>query len=101
VLAREASRLGIPLVHFSTDYVFDGEQATPWREHDTPHPLNVYGASKLAGEAAVLAAGEGALILRTSWVYGLRGKNFLLTLQRLAREREEVSVVNDQTGAPT
>ena len=92
---------GIPLVHFSTDYVFDGRKAGAYTEDDTPNPLGVYGASKLAGEGAVARAGIPHLILRTSWVYGLRGRNFLLTMQRLARERESLSVVDDQFGAPT
>lgn len=101
VLAREAARLKITLVHFSTDYVFDGKQSTAYRETDSPSPLGVYGQSKLAGELAIQASGADHLIFRSSWVYGLRGKNFLLTMQRLARERETVSVVDDQVGAPT
>lgn len=92
---------GIPLVHFSTDYVFDGRQAGAYTEADAPNPLGVYGATKLAGEAAVQRAGIPHLVLRTSWVYGLRGRNFLLTMQRLARERETLAVVDDQFGAPT
>jgi dTDP-4-dehydrorhamnose reductase len=101
VLAREAARLGITLVHYSTDYVFDGTQMSAYAETDTPKPLGVYGASKLAGEALVQASGADHLILRTSWVYGMRGKNFLLTMQRLARARDKLSVVADQFGAPT
>lgn len=97
----ELAACGIPLVHFSTDYVFDGHQAGAYTEDDTPNPLGVYGASKLAGEQAVTHAGIPHLILRSSWVYGLRGRNFLLTLQRLAREREPLAVVDDQFGAPT
>ncbi|MGB9130315.1 MAG: dTDP-4-dehydrorhamnose reductase [Thiobacillus sp.] len=97
----ELAACGIPLVHFSTDYVFDGRKAGAYTEDDTPNPLGVYGASKLAGEQAVARAGIPHLILRTSWVYGLRGRNFLLTMQRLARERESLSVVDDQFGAPT
>ena len=100
-LAVAARELGIPLLHYSTDYVFDGHKLGPYRETDTPHPLGVYGASKLAGEAAVAAQGGPHLILRTAWVYGLRGKNFLLTLRKLARERDRLRVVNDQFGAPT
>ena len=88
-------------MHFSTDYVFDGSEACAYTEADAPNPLGVYGASKLAGEEAVARAGIPHLILRTSWVYGLRGRNFLLTMQKLARERDSLSVVDDQFGAPT
>ena len=97
----ELAACGVPLVHFSTDYVFDGRKAGAYTEADAPNPLGVYGASKLAGEQAVAHAGSPHLILRTSWVYGLRGRNFLLTMQRLARERETLSVVDDQFGTPT
>lgn len=97
----ELAACGVPLVHFSTDYVFDGRKTGAYTEADTPNPLGVYGASKLAGELAVARAGVPHLILRTAWVYGLRGRNFLLTMQRLARERESLSVVDDQVGAPT
>jgi len=97
----ELAACGIPLVHFSTDYVFDGRKAGAYTEDDTPNPLGVYGASKLAGEQSVARAGIPHLILRTSWVYGLRGRNFLLTMQRLARERDTLGVVDDQFGAPT
>lgn len=100
-LAKEAAKRGITLVHFSTDYVFDGSQFGAYAETDAPRPLGVYGASKQAGEELVQASGAEHLILRTSWVYGLRGKNFLLTMQRLARERDKLSVVADQFGAPT
>lgn len=100
-LAREAARRGITLVHFSTDYVFDGTQFGAYAEYDAPRPLGVYGASKQAGEELVQASGADHLIFRTSWVYGLRGKNFLLTMQRLARERDKLAVVADQFGAPT
>ena len=100
-LAQAAAARGIPLVHFSTDYVFDGRKPGPYTEADAPNPLGVYGASKLAGEAAVAGAGIPHLILRTSWVYGLRGRNFLLTMQRLLRERDSLAVVDDQFGAPT
>ncbi|TFW01498.1 dTDP-4-dehydrorhamnose reductase [Oxalobacteraceae bacterium OM1] len=101
ILAEEADALGAALVHYSTDYVFDGTQAQPYREDSVPNPQNAYGRSKLAGEQAIAAASIPHLIFRTSWVYGLRGKNFLLTMQRLARERNELRVVDDQVGAPT
>lgn len=101
VLAEESARLGAWLVHYSTDYVFDGGKATPYREDDAPRPLNVYGETKLAGEQAIQSVGGRHLILRTSWVYGLRGRNFLLTLLRLARQGRELPVVDDQIGAPT
>lgn len=97
----ELAACGVPLVHFSTDYVFDGKKPGAYTEADMPNPLGVYGASKLAGEAAVARAGIPHLILRTSWVYGLRGRNFLLTMQKLARERDSLAVVDDQFGAPT
>jgi dTDP-4-dehydrorhamnose reductase len=100
-LAAEAKALGALLVHYSTDYVFDGSKPTPYVETDTPNPVNVYGQSKLAGEQAIEASGCRHLILRTSWVYGMRGQNFLLTILRLARERPELRVVDDQVGAPT
>ncbi|MFN3544735.1 MAG: dTDP-4-dehydrorhamnose reductase [Thiobacillus sp.] len=99
--AGELAACGVPLVHFSTDYVFDGRKAGAYTEADAPNPLGVYGASKLAGEEAVGRANVPHLILRTSWVYGLRGRNFLLTMQRLARERDTLAVVDDQFGAPT
>jgi dTDP-4-dehydrorhamnose reductase len=97
----ELAACGVPLVHFSTDYVFDGRKSGAYTEADAPNPLGVYGASKLGGEAAVARAGIPHLILRTSWVYGLRGRNFLLTMQKLARERDSLAVVDDQFGAPT
>lgn len=100
-LAQAAAARGIPLVHFSTDYVFDGRKSATYTEADAPNPLGVYGATKLAGELAVQRAGAPYLILRTSWVYGLRGRNFLLTMQRLLRERDTLAVVDDQFGAPT
>ncbi len=100
-LAKVAARLGITLVHYSTDYVFDGSQFGAYAEYDAPRPLGVYGASKLAGEELVQASGADHLILRTSWVYGMRGNNFLLTMRRLAQERDKLSVVADQFGAPT
>ncbi|MHB1700062.1 MAG: dTDP-4-dehydrorhamnose reductase [Acidobacteriaceae bacterium] len=101
VLAEEARALNAGVVHYSTDYVFDGASATPYLETDATGPLGVYGASKLAGEQALAASGAPHLIFRTSWVYGARGKNFLLTILKLAREREELRVVADQHGAPT
>ena len=101
VLAEEAKRIGALLVHYSTDYVFDGEKASPYVEEDAPHPISAYGESKLAGEQAILKSGCRHLILRTSWVYGPRGKNFYLTMLRLAKERPELRVVDDQVGAPT
>jgi dTDP-4-dehydrorhamnose reductase len=100
VLADEAKRAGALLVHYSTDYVFDGASAMPYTEGAATGPLNVYGQSKLAGERAVLASGAAAVVLRTSWVYGLRGSNFLLTMRRLAVTREELRVVADQFGVP-
>ena len=100
VLAEEAKRIGAVMIHYSTDYVFDGSSATPYREDAPAQPLNVYGRSKLEGERAIAAVGGANLILRTSWVYGLRGQNFLLTMRRLARERDEIRVVADQIGVP-
>jgi dTDP-4-dehydrorhamnose reductase len=101
ILADEAKRLGAALIHYSTDYVFDGSKAAPYTEDDEPRPISVYGRTKLAGEQAIQAVDAPHLILRTSWVYGMRGKNFLLTMLRLARERDELRVVDDQVGAPT
>ncbi len=101
IMAEEAKKLGAAMIHYSTDYVFDGSKAAPYVETDAPCPINVYGRTKLAGEQAVQAAGIPHLILRTSWVYGTRGKNFLLTILRLAGEREELKIVDDQIGAPT
>lgn len=101
IMAEEAGQLGAAIVHYSTDYVFDGKKATPYDETDSPAPAGVYGRTKLAGEQAIQAVGTAHLILRTSWVYDCSGKNFLLTILRLAHEREELKVVNDQTGAPT
>jgi dTDP-4-dehydrorhamnose reductase len=101
VLAEATAELGALMVHYSTDYVFDGAKEAPYTEDDAPAPLNVYGRTKLAGEQGVTAAGGRHLILRTSWVYGTRGANFLRTMLRLARERHEIRVVSDQTGAPT
>jgi len=101
VFAEEAAALGIPFIHYSTDYVFDGRKEGAWTETDTPNPLGVYGKSKLAGEQAIEKAGGQYLILRTSWVYSLTGRNFLLTMQHLLPEREKLTVVADQIGAPT
>ncbi|WP_205882087.1 dTDP-4-dehydrorhamnose reductase [Leeia aquatica] len=100
-LARLAHELGCGLVHFSTDYVFAGEGEQSYRETDPCQPLNAYGADKHAGEQAILASGAAALIFRTSWVYGNRGRNFMLTMLRLAAEKPELAVVADQIGAPT
>jgi dTDP-4-dehydrorhamnose reductase len=101
VLAEEAMRLGALLVHYSTDYVFDGSKVGAWDETDTPNPLNVYGTSKLAGERAVAQIGGRFLIFRTSWVYGAQGNNFLRTMLRLGGERDRLSIVDDQIGAPS
>jgi dTDP-4-dehydrorhamnose reductase len=101
VIARWAAAHGVPLVHLSTDYVFDGGGERPWREDDEPRPLSAYGASKLAGETAVRGAGGPHLVVRTSWVYAATGKNFLRTIVRLAGERPELRIVADQIGAPT
>jgi dTDP-4-dehydrorhamnose reductase len=101
VLAEEAKRMGSLLVHYSTDYVFDGTKREPWIEIDPPHPLGVYGKTKLAGEEAIQNVGGDYLIFRTSWVYGPHGSNFLGTMLRLAQQRTELKVVDDQVGAPT
>lgn len=101
VLAKEAQTLGAWLIHYSTDYVFNGSGNTPWQEADKPAPLNVYGTTKLAGEQAIQAHCSRYLIFRTSWVYGSRGHNFAKTMLRLAKERDTLSVINDQVGAPT
>jgi dTDP-4-dehydrorhamnose reductase len=100
VIAEEAATLGAWLIHYSTDYVFDGAKDTPYLEDDLTRPLNVYGRSKLAGDRAILAAGNYT-ILRVAWVYGLRGNNFAKTILRLASERDELRIINDQFGAPT
>jgi dTDP-4-dehydrorhamnose reductase len=101
ILAEEAKRIGALLVHYSSVYVFDGTKATAYDENDTPNPINEYGRSKLAGERAITAVGGDFLILRASWVYDLRGRNFLLTMLGLAAERAELHVVDDQVGSPT
>ena len=101
VLAEEAKKLGAALIHYSTDYVFDGSKDGAYVEDDPTAPQNAYGRSKLAGEQAIAATGVNHLILRTSWVYGTRGKNFLLTMLRLGADRPELKVVADQFGAPT
>jgi dTDP-4-dehydrorhamnose reductase len=100
-LAQVAAELDIPLIHYSTDYVFDGSKAGPYQDDDATHPLGVYGASKLAGEEAIRAVGGKYLILRTSWVYSSHGRNFLLTMQRLLQEKPHMRIVADQIGAPT
>lgn len=101
ILAEEAKALHAPLVHYSTDYVFDGTKNGAYTEEDNPNPLSVYGSTKLAGEEAVRNSGAAHLIFRTSWVYGVRGHNFLLTILRLAKERNELRIIDDQVGAPT
>lgn len=101
VLGEEALRLGATVVHYSTDYVFSGAGTSPWSETDEPNPLNVYGASKLAGEKSLAQSGAKHFIFRTSWVYGASGNNFFKTILRVARERKELRVVDDQFGAPT
>ncbi|HTW62415.1 MAG TPA: dTDP-4-dehydrorhamnose reductase [Terracidiphilus sp.] len=101
ILAEEASKRNALLVHYSTDYVFDGSKEEPWTETDTPKPLNSYGVTKLAGEQAIQSVGGEFLIFRTGWVYGPYGHNFLLTMLRMARERDKLSIVDDQVGAPT
>lgn len=101
VMAEEARRLNALLVHYSTDYVFDGAKKGSYTEQDAPSPQSIYGKTKLAGEQAIQAVGGPHIILRTSWVYGGRGKNFLRTILRLAQERDELKIVDDQVGAPT
>jgi dTDP-4-dehydrorhamnose reductase len=101
VLAEEAARNGALLVHYSTDYVFDGNKATPYVESDATAPKSVYGRSKLAGEQAIVAVNCRSVIFRTSWVFGARGSNFVKTMLRLAREKESLNVVSDQVGSPT
>jgi dTDP-4-dehydrorhamnose reductase len=101
ILGEEAHQLGAAVLHFSTDYVFDGQSPTPYRENDLTAPINVYGATKRDGELALAATGAAHIILRTSWVYGATGKNFLLTVLRVAAQRPEMKIVADQHGAPT
>ncbi len=101
VIGEEARRIESAVIHYSTDYVFDGAKAGPYLETDTPNPVNVYGMSKFKGEQALAASGAPYLVFRVSWLYGLRGVNFLLTVLRLARQREELRIVADQIGAPT
>jgi len=101
LMAEEAKRIGAAMVHYSTDYVFDGCKNAPYEEDDLPNPINAYGRTKLAGEEGIRASGAPHLIFRTAWVYATRGRNFLLTILRLATQREELRVVRDQIGAPT
>jgi dTDP-4-dehydrorhamnose reductase len=101
LLALEAKKIGAMLIHFSTDYVFDGSKKTPYVETDPPNPLNAYGKTKLAGEEAIRSSGVPYLIFRTAWVYATHGRNFLLTILRLATQREELKIVHDQIGSPT
>src|SRR5271155_4870964 len=101
VMAEEARKLRALLVHYSTDYIFDGRNTSPYRETDPPNPVNAYGRTKLEGEQAIRRYGVDHLIFRTAWVYATRGRNFLLTILRLATQREELRIVHDQIGAPT
>ncbi|CAB1276719.1 dTDP-4-dehydrorhamnose reductase subunit, NAD(P)-binding, of dTDP-L-rhamnose synthase [Candidatus Nitrosacidococcus tergens] len=101
ILAEIAKELDAALIHYSTDYVFNGKNNTPYQEGDIPNPINTYGKTKLAGEKAITEIGGNYLIFRTCWVYGLRGHNFLLTMQRLIKEQKTIQVVNDQFGTPT
>ncbi len=102
ILAEEAKKTGSALIHYSTDYVFDGNKTTgTYQEEDAPNPLNVYGRTKLAGEQAIVRQGTPHLILRTSGIYGSRGKNFMLTIMKLAKELDEIRIVNDQVNSPT
>jgi dTDP-4-dehydrorhamnose reductase len=101
VIAEEAKKIGASIVHYSTDYVFDGKKRSPYDENDPPNPASVYGKTKLAGELAIRESGAPHLIFRTAWVYATRGRNFLLTILRLASQREELRIVHDQIGAPT
>jgi dTDP-4-dehydrorhamnose reductase len=101
IVGEEARRVGAPVIHFSTDYVFSGQGTLPWQEDDPTGPLGVYGASKLAGEQALAHSGAAHIIFRTSWVFGAQGENFLLKILKLAAQREELKVVDDQVGSPT
>jgi len=101
ILAEEADRIGAGLIHFSTDYVFDGTKKSPYIEEDEPNPISVYGRTKLAGEKAIQLVGGPHIILRTSWLFGLQGKSFFRTVYRLVREKKEIKMVNDRTGSPT
>ena len=101
IIAEEAKQISAMVVHYSTDYVFDGTKTSPYEEDDRTNPINAYGRTKLAGEQAIRESGANHLIFRTAWVYSTRGKNFLLTILRLATERDELRIVNDQIGAPT
>jgi dTDP-4-dehydrorhamnose reductase len=101
VIAEEAKKIGATVIHYSTDYIFDGKAKFPYKEEEATGPLSVYGKSKLAGEQAVTQVGIPHIIFRTSWVYSLRGSNFLITMQKLAQTRKQIKVVDDQTGAPT
>lgn len=101
ILAQEAKKINALLVHYSTDYVFDGTKGRPYVETDQPNPINAYGRTKLAGEQAIQSSGCEYLIIRTAWVYSARGSNFLLTILRLASQKQELSIVDDQIGAPT
>ena len=101
VIAEEAKKIGAGMIHYSTDYVFDGKATSPYKEEDLASPLSVYGKSKLAGEQAVTQVDIPHIILRTSWVYSLRGSNFLLSMQKLAQTRKQIKVVDDQIGSPT
>ena len=101
VIAEEAKKMGAAMVHYSTDYVFDGSKKSPYEETDTPNPINVYGKTKFGGELAIQASGALHLIFRTEWVYATRGRNFLLTILRLATQKQELRIVADQIGSPT
>jgi dTDP-4-dehydrorhamnose reductase len=101
VIAEEAKKIGAALVHYSTDYVFDGGKKSPYEETDTPNPINVYGKTKLGGERAIQESGALHLIFRTEWVYATQGRNFLLTILRLATQKQELRIVADQIGSPT